>query len=292
MRAIITGATGQVGRALLDSIPPGIDAIGLTRAQCDLSDPMQARGRMLSCRPDIIINAAAYTQVDKAEVEPEAAYLINAAGAGVVAGAAAELGARMIHISTDFVFDGRQGTPYAPDSDCRPLNVYGASKLAGEQIVLSTLGDKAAIVRTAWIYSSQGSNFVRTMLRLMSTRDSVSVVSDQVGTPTWATSLAAALWALALQPAAEKVMHWTDAGVATWYDFAVAIGEEAQARRLLNRPITVVPIRGEDYRRQSPGSASRPAYSVLDSVATRRVLNLPSVHWRTHLGKMLDELKP
>lgn len=291
MKVLVTGSTGQLGRALLESIPASVQAHGIDRTQCDLADPDQCRALVAAERPDLIINAGAYTQVDKAETERELAFRINADAPTAFAAGLARSGGRLIQVSTDFVFDGRQGVPYAPEARSNPLNVYGASKRAGEQAVLKQLDARAVVLRTAWVYSSHGSNFVKTMLRLMSTRDKVSVVSDQIGAPTSARSLANAVWAAVLRPTVSGILHWTDAGVASWYDFAVAIQEEALSRGLLARPVPVLPIAAEDYTRQFPSSVPRPAFSVLDARATAGLLGLEAAHWRTNLRKTLDELK-
>jgi dTDP-4-dehydrorhamnose reductase len=292
VRVLVTGSTGQLGRALLESIPDDVQAVGLDRSQCDLGNPRQCRTVVLEQRPDVLINAAAFTQVDKAESEREMAFRINAEGPRILANAIAESGGRLIQISTDFVFNGRQKTPYAPDAVCDPLNVYGASKRAGEEFVLEGLGEKAVVLRTAWVYSSYGSNFVRTMLRLMASRDSVSVVSDQIGCPTWARSLANAVWAAVMRPAVGGILHWTDRGLISWHDFAVAIQEEGLARGLLTRAVPVRSITSEDYARQFPTTVPRPAYSALDVQSTCSRLGMIPVPWRTQLRAMLDELKP
>lgn len=292
MKVLVTGVTGQVGKALLESVPAEVEACGVDRARCDLEVPAQCLELIASERPDVVINAAAYTQVDKAEVERERAFRINAESPAALAKGLAVSGGRLIQLSTDFVFDGVRGSPYRPDTACHPLNVYGASKLAGERAVLAQMGNAAVVLRTAWVYSSHGSNFVKTMLRLMSSRESLAVVSDQVGSPTWARSLARALWAAALRPAVSGILHWTDAGVASWYDFAVAIQEEALARGLLGKAVPVRPITAEEYARQFPASVPRPAFSVLDGRATPGLLDVASpLHWRIQLRAMLDELK-
>ncbi len=292
MKVLVTGSTGQLGTSLLKAVPDSIEAIGLDRRQCDLADSDQCRSVVLQYRPDVVINAAAYTQVDKAESEREAAFRVNAEGPHALARAVAGLGGRMIQVSTDFVFDGSSSRPYPLDAKARPLNVYGASKRAGEEGVLDSLPDRSVILRTAWVYSSHGSNFVRTMLRLMSSRESVSVVSDQIGSPTWAPSLARAAWAAALNDSLHGILHWTDAGVASWYDFAVAIQEEALARRLLSRLIPVNPIAAEDYSRMVPATVARPAFSVLDLRSSSSLLAIAPAHWRHNLRAMLDELSP
>ena len=176
--------------------------------------------------------------------------------------------------------------PHDVDAVTRPLNVYGRSKLAGEQAVLEVLGAQAIVVRTSWLYASHGRNFVRTMLELMRTRESLGVVVDQVGSPTWAGALAAALWDMTRAPAIHGVQHWTDEGVASWYDFAIAIQEEALARGLLARAIPVRAIGASDY----PTPARRPRYSVLDKRRTVAALGYAPSHWRHSLRKMLDEL--
>jgi dTDP-4-dehydrorhamnose reductase len=233
----------------------------------------------------VIVNAAAYTAVDRAETEKDRAHAVNATGAANVAIAASEAGARLIHVSTDFVFDGRSPLPYRPEDAVAPLSEYGRSKLAGEEGVRAALGESALILRTAWLHAAGGPNFVLTMLRLMKERGSVRVVSDQIGTPTWARGLAAAIWRAAPLTGFSGTHHWTDAGVASWYDFAVAIAEEGQAANLLPSGVLVEPIRTEDY----PTPARRPASSVLDKTSAWSVLGT-SPHWRVHLREMLRDI--
>jgi dTDP-4-dehydrorhamnose reductase len=186
-----------------------------------------------------------------------------------------------VHVSTDFVFDGKASSPYAPDAPTRPLGVYGATKRDGE----IAAGADALIVRTAWVYAAAGNNFVRTMLRLMAERDEVRVVADQIGTPTHAASLARAIWALAAAGSTGHY-HWTDAGAASWYDFAVAIQEEALALGLLSRAVPIVPIRTVDY----PTPAQRPAFSILDKTTTWAITG-PARHWRAELRDCLVCMK-
>jgi dTDP-4-dehydrorhamnose reductase len=196
------------------------------------------------------------------------------------------VGARLLHLSTDFVFDGAKGQPYAPGDEPRPLGVYGHTKLEGERAAMRILGGQALIVRTAWVYSRHGRNFVLTMLRLMAERSEVGVVADQVGTPTWAGSLAEALWLAARRTDLSGVVHWTDAGVASWYDFAVAIQEEALAVGLLSRVATIRPLRTEEF----PSHARRPAFSVLEKGASWAALGRTPPHWRVNLRRMLQAL--
>jgi dTDP-4-dehydrorhamnose reductase len=286
MRVLIAGAQGQIGRALAATVPPGSEALALGRAQLDLTRPADVARGVAEFRPDLVVNAAGYTAVDRAEAEPEAARAVNEEGARHLAGAAADVGARMLHLSTDYVFDGRQGRPYAPGDRPNPLNAYGGSKLAGELAVLDTLGAGAVVVRTAWVYAARGRNFLHTMLRLMSEREQLTVVSDQIGTPTSAASVARAAWALADRPDLHGIAHWTDGGVASWYDFAVAIQEEALQAGLLKRASRLLPATSEEY----PTPACRPRYSVLDCSATQTALGLVPDHWRVALRRTLREL--
>lgn len=276
MKALVTGAGGQLGRALLASTPAGVEAIGLDRAALDIGDGDAVATAVRTHMPALILNAAAYTAVDKAESEPEAAARINADGPAHLARAAAATGARLMHVSTDFVFEGTASRPYRPADATAPLSVYGRTKRDGEAAALAASPD-ALIVRTAWVYAARGANFMETMLRLMAERETLGVVADQIGTPTHAASLAAALWTLAASPA-RGILHWTDAGVASWYDFAVAIREEAIAAGLPVRAREVRPIATADY----PTPAHRPAFSLLDKSEAWAITGVAR-HWREEL---------
>ena len=247
---------------------------------------MPMRWKRFLKRPALLINAAAYTAVDRAESEPGPALRVNGEGPAVLAAACRRHGTRLFHVSTDFVFDGRASVPYAPDATPAPLGEYGRSKLAGEQAVLETLSD-ALVVRTGWVYSLAGNNFVKTMLRLMAEREALSVVVDQVGTPTWARGLARLLWQAAGQEGLSGIYHWSDAGVCSWYDFAVAIAEEAVALGLLPRGPKIHPIPGSAY----PTPAKRPAFSVLDKRSSWEDFAIEGIHWRVQLRQMLREMK-
>lgn len=284
MKALIVGAAGQLGRALAAAAPPHATLAALDRGALDITDAAAVDAALRAHRPDLVINAAAYTAVDRAESDSERAFAINATAATRLAAVATAQGARLVHVSTDFVFDGTASSPYPPDAPTAPLGVYGASKLAGERGVQLTAPD-ALILRTAWVYAAEGANFLRTMLRLMDERDEVRVVCDQVGTPTHAASLARAIWRLT-EAGAAGIHHWTDAGVASWYDFAVAIAEEAQSAGLLRRAIPIVPIPTSAY----PTPARRPAYSVLDKQQTWALAGIAS-HWRCELRAALDQMK-
>jgi dTDP-4-dehydrorhamnose reductase len=244
------------------------------------------RAAVADFRPQAIVNAAAYTAVDKAESEPERAGRINAQGPQALADAAVAADCRLIHVSTDFVFDGRGSTPYRTDAGTAPLSVYGRTKLEGERAVLTTLAQHGVVLRSAWLYAADGHNFLRTMLRLMSERGAVRVVADQIGTPTWARSVARALWQIVQRPELHGILHWTDAGTASWYDFAVAIAEGARAAQLLQREIVVTPITTPEY----PTPARRPAYSVLDIRESAVLLHMKPTPWRESLRSVLAEM--
>jgi dTDP-4-dehydrorhamnose reductase len=285
MKAVVTGADGQLARAWSAAAPPGWSVTGLSRAELDIGDKGAVERVIGALAPDLILNAAAHTSVDRAESEPDLAFAVNRDGAGHVAATATRLGARLIQLSTDFVFDGRSGRPYRPDDAPGPLNVYGASKLAGERAVAEA-APAALIVRTSWVYGPSGANFLATMLRAMSSRPEIGVVADQIGTPTSTLTLARALWGLAAERG-RGVMHFTNAGVASWYDFAQAIAEEARATGLIDREAAVKPIATADY----PTAARRPAMSVLDCHAAYGLLGAPADHWRVALRRVLGRMK-
>lgn len=282
MKVLITGAGGQLGLALQNKLPAEMDIVAATSSDLDIGDADAVRAYVAAIGPGLVINAAAYTAVDKAESDATAAFRINGDAVGYLAKASRIVGARFVHVSTDFVFDGEAGRPYVPDAPTSPLGVYGKSKLSGEQAA----GEGALIIRTAWVYGSGGQNFVRTMLRLMAERDELRVVADQIGTPTWASSLADGIWKLA-DAGADGIYHYTDSGVASWYDFAVAIQEEAIELGLLDRHAKIVPIPTSAY----PTPARRPHYSVLDKEATSALLGAPAPHWRANLRLMLREVR-
>ena len=286
MRVIVSGGrSGQLRQELQRTQPAAVDAVFLARDEMDMTCPDAIGAAVREHQPDWIINAAAYTAVDKAETDQQAAYAVNAEGVAALAKAAKAQSARLAHVSTDFVFNGTHASPYQVDQATAPLGVYGESKLAGEKAMQDVLGGDGLIVRTSWVYSALGNNFVKTMLRLMDERDEIGVIADQVGTPTWARDLANALWE-SIDKGLAGLHHWTDAGVASWYDFAVAIYEEARSLELLSKEIQVRPLTTDQY----PTPAQRPAYSVLDKTQTWEALGRSSDHWRVSLRKMMQEL--
>ena len=303
MKVLLTGAAGQLGQALIQQRPPGIELLPTSRSgstaegdgllALDLADAGACRDAVRQHRPDWVLNGGAYTAVDRAESEPELAFAVNGGAPRAFAEALIESGGRLLQVSTDFVFNGQQGHPYRPEQPRDPLGVYGASKAAGEEAVEQLLaGDgRGLILRTSWVMGPMGRNFALTMLRLHRERaaagNPLAVVADQVGCPTSTSTLAAACWrAIARQQA--PVLHWSDAGAASWYDFAVAIGELGVACGLLERAAPVRPITTADY----PTPAQRPAYSLLACEASRRQLGLEPLHWRTALAQVLGRLAP
>ncbi len=303
MRVLLTGAQGQLGKALLRCVPDDIELIATARQAdaalgvlpLDLSESQDCRSAVLDHRPDWVLNAGAYTAVDQAESEPELAQAVNTGAPRAFAEALVELGSqgRLLQVSTDFVFNGQQGHPYRPDQARNPLGVYGATKAAAEQVVAEILGlsgtGRALILRTSWVYGPVGRNFLLTMLKLHRLKaeqgEPLRVVADQVGCPTVTSGLAAACWAAVLQRSA-GVLHWSDAGVASWYDFALAIGELAESAGLLEIAAEVEPITSADY----PTPARRPSYSLLDCAASRTTLGLPARHWRQALEEVIADV--
>jgi dTDP-4-dehydrorhamnose reductase len=287
---LLTGRSGQLGRALAASVPQGIELIAPARDELDLADPDSCRSAVRRHRPDWVLNAGAYTAVDRAEQEAELALAVNAEGPRALAEALAATAGRLLQLGTDFVFDGGQGHPYSPQQPPAPLGVYGATKAEGERRVLEALGpERTCVLRTSWVYGPVGSNFCLTMLRLhrerSARREPLAVVADQVGCPTATHTLAAACWAV-IDRRTEGILHWSDAGAASWYDFAVAIGELAEQRGLLTRAAAVCPITTAEY----PTPARRPAYSLLDCSGSRLRLGLTPVHWRAALAGVLERI--
>ena len=255
--------------------------------ELDISDAARVDGFISNLRPDVIINASAHTNVDRAESEPELAMAINATGPANLAGAARSAGSFLVHVSTDFVFDGSKTSPWLPDDPVNPLGEYGRSKAEGERLVRKILADRSIVLRTSWLYAVNGHNFVRTMLRLMGELDELRVVNDQVGSPTWARNLARVIWELVEMRAPAGIYHWSDAGEISWYEFARAIYEEGRTLGLVERKVTITPVTSAEY----PTPAQRPAYSVLDTTGTQKVVGHAPQPWREALREMLAGLQ-
>ena len=296
MKVLLTGAAGQLGHALRQQLPAGVELIATSRnggdglQALDLANAVACRTAVLEHRPDWVLNAGAYTAVDRAESEPELALAVNAGAPRAFAEALLDTGGRLLQVSTDFVFNGQQGSPYRPEQSRDPLGAYGATKAAGEEAVEQVLGGsgRGVILRTSWVIGPVGKNFALTMLRLHRERgasgQALGVVEDQVGCPTSTASLAAACWRVITANVQEPLLHWSDAGAASWFDVAVAVGELAQELGLLERPAAVNPLTTAEY----PLPAQRPSYSLLECSATRQVLDLPALHWRQALRQLLE----
>ncbi len=301
-KILLIGADGQVGQELRKTLPNLGVVSALGRQQLDLTDLDAITQQIQSAAPTLIVNAAAYTAVDKAESEPELAQRINVEAPGAMAAAAAKCGASLVHISTDYVFEGSAGSPRCETDATGPLSVYGKTKLDGEAAIRAAL-DQHIILRTAWVYGTQGKgNFLKTMLRLGKDRDELNVVADQVGAPTWARDIAEAIGQLAGQLGSSSrsssgsssgtqitevpgTYHFTNSGVASWYDFAIAIFEEARALGVPLQIQRVNPITTADY----PTPAKRPAASILNCQKISRTLGHTPPHWRASLRAMLQE---
>jgi dTDP-4-dehydrorhamnose reductase len=287
VRVLVLGGGGQVASAVVAAAPAPHQVVTKSRAELDIAGDEKAIARVLAeTRAEWVINAAAYTALDLAEDQPAQAIAVNDTAVGALAAATSAAGCRLMHLSTDFVFDGKSNRAYLPADPTNPLSVYGVSKLGGERRVLED-AEAGIVLRTAWVYASAGRNFVLTMLRLMREKEQLSVVCDQIGTPTWAAGIATAIWGLIEAGVPGGIYHWTDLGVASWYDFAVAIQDEALARGLLTRAIPITPIPSSAY----PTRARRPAFSVLNTDATRALIKVPARHWRHNLRIMLDDVR-
>ena len=273
---LVTGADGQLGREL--RLLLGDRAIYANRAQLDITDEAKVAAFFAEQTFDFVINCAAYTAVDKAEDDAEAADRVNRLGAELLA----RYGRRIIQISTDYVFDGEASRPYKEDDETRPMSVYGRTKRAGEEVVLAQ-AETAVVVRTSWLYSSFGGNFVKTMQRLGRERESLGVVFDQVGTPTYAADLAAAVTVMLpeITPGMKEIFHYSNEGVASWYDFACAIMQESHLS------CAVRPIESAEY----PTRAARPAFSVLNKAKIKKRFGLAVPHWTDGLKRCVKMME-
>lgn len=285
MRVLLTGGSGQLGTELQKSAPADCEVIAPPRSTLDLSDLASVRSVVHEVAPTHIVHAGAWTAVDAAEESPEDAHTVNAESTAVLAEYAQAQDARFVYLSTDFVFGNGHDRPISPQASVNPLSIYGATKYAGERAVHHALGNDGMIVRTSWVYAAHGGNFVRTMLRLMGERDTLSVVDDQISAPTSAANLAVFCWQLLDVPRG-GVWHFSDAGTASWYDFACAIYEEGRARGLLTHDVRIQPIPSEAY----PTPATRPRYSLLDKRMTWAIQRDAPQHWRVALCAVLDQI--
>lgn len=287
-KILVTGIDGQLGKALEQTLTSVGEVIGLNREKLDLSQTNTISQVINEIKPDLVVNSAAYTAVDKAESEPELANAVNGIAPGILAEECQKLAVPLIHISTDYVFDGSQSQPYRETDPTNPINTYGKSKLAGE-IAIQKACQNYMILRTAWVYGVGGKgNFVKTMLRLGKEREEVRVVADQIGSPTCTADLATTITQLIplLKPEIAGIYNCTNSGVASWYDFAVAIFEEAKQLGWDLKLQRVIPIATSEY----PTPAKRPAYSVLSCSKISSLMGNYPPQWRQGLRQMLAEL--
>jgi len=289
-KILLTGIAGQVGQELQQTLTSLGEVTGVGRQDLDLSQPEQIKQQIAQIKPNIIVNAAAYTAVDRAEKESDLAMAINANAPKAMAMAAQDLGATLVHISTDYIFNGQNHTPYLETDASDPLGVYGKSKLLGETGVRENC-DRHIILRTAWVYGSRGhGNFVKTMLRLGEGREELKVVADQIGSPTWSYDIAEAIANLLNKSQEDSTVngtyHFSNSGVGSWYDLAVATFDEAKQLGFPLKIKQVYPITTADY----PTPAQRPAYSVLSKEKYTAATGVYPTHWRESLKAMLTEL--
>lgn len=280
---LVTGADGQLGRCIQDIQHhyASFNFLFVNKKELDITNPENVIDYFATHRINWCINCAAYTAVDQAEIDPKSAYDVNTLGAKNIAQACKEYDVQMIHISTDFVFDGLKQTPYTEEDRANPANVYGTSKLKGENEIKQCL-DKYFIIRTSWLYSEHGNNFMKTMLRLAEVKEELNVVSDQLGSPTYAGDLAYVILEIVkLKSQKHEVYHFSNKGVTSWHEFAQTIFEESKIN------INTLPIASKDY----PTLAKRPKYSVLDTSKINKVFNLEDVDWKQSLQKALFNLR-
>lgn len=292
MKILVAGGNGQVGSALRQlGVQQKLDIVALGRTELDITSTASIQSAFKAHQPELLINAAAYTAVDKAESEVELAYKINELGVALLADACAEAEIPMLHISTDYVFDGQKGTAYVETDPVCPLSIYGKSKEAGERALRDRLPEHI-ILRTSWVFGVHGNNFVKTMLRLAKDRDQLSVVSDQFGGPTSANEIAVTLLAIANQFRVKRDVDWgtyhfSQLPHVSWYEFAKSIFELAKTEGVLDKNITVNPISSSEF----PTQAVRPMNSRMGGAKLGTQLGIKPLAWEVSLKKVLQELK-
>jgi dTDP-4-dehydrorhamnose reductase len=281
---VIIGKSGQLASELLSTAPTIYRVFALGRHEINLASEKDMAVILDRHKPDIIINTAAFTQVDKAEIEVDTAFAINFTAVEFLARYCKKRSIGFLQVSTDFVFDGKAVAQYRVDTPTSAIGIYGQSKAAGEETLLAEYPENSSIIRTSWLYSEFGSNFVKTMLHLMEQKDELKIVADQVGTPTWAKGLALFLWRLCEVDNRDSIFHWSDAGETTWYDFALKIKELATQMLLITNDPQITPTTAKEYAAPAP----RPAYSVLDCSRSYAILAANS--WEQQLSSMLSKL--
>ena len=292
MKVLITGTSGQLGRRIKETAPLGTTLLTPLKADLNLEDYDACRNYVLDKKPDWIVNCGAYTNVDKAEMEKELAHKINALAPKAFAEGINKTKGRILHISTDFVFDGNQVKPYQEKDKTNPINHYGYSKAKGEEYLRKNINDinKVTILRTSWVISPVGKNFLLTMLRLHQTKEYIDVVSDQIGSPTSTRELARVCWKIIKVKKGKKIptiLHWSNSGVASWFDIAEAIGSIGTEFGVITAKATINPINSEDLTR----AAKRPNCSILNTFNTQKELKLKPIYWRDEIKNIINEIK-
>ena len=293
MKILLTGYSGQLGKSIIYSKPKNINIICKNRSQLDLLSRDSCLKIVKDNKPDWIINCAAYTNVDKAEKEKDLAYNLNSLTPKYLSEAVRDYGGDILHISTDYVFNGKKNIPYLPNDKKSPISTYGYTKSKGEDFILKVLSDlnKGNIIRTSWLMSIYGNNFALKIIEKMKTTEKLKIIFDQLGSPTTASSLAHACWKTIKLKSKNKtvpnIMHFTNSGVASWYDVAISLAEIGCELNILNKEINILPINSEEY----PTAAIRPKYSVLNSFETFERLSLKPVYWKNAIKDLLLELK-
>jgi len=292
MKILLTGGSGQLGQEIIKYKPKGAKIFYPSRNILDLSDYMACKKIVEDHKPDWVVNCGAYTQVDDAEKNIELSQKINGYAPAAFTEAINRLNSNLLHISSDYVFDGNQNFPYKENQTRNPLSQYGWSKALGEELIEKKINDKekANILRTSWVIGPRGNNFILKMLKLHSQKETLKVVTDQIGCPTSTIDLAKVIWKIVELKKKKKlpfILHWSDAGVASWFDIAVAVGELAKELDINKNEATIFPINTSDY----PTPAKRPKYSLLNTQETSRILELNGAHWRKNLREILIEYK-
>ena len=292
MKVLLTGSTGQLGYEIIQSKPKEIEIINPNRKELDLSDYESCKNIIIKVKPDWIINCGAYTAVDEAEKNIQLSNKINSYALEAFTEIINKTNGKLLHLSTDFVFDGNQNFPYQENQKKNPICQYGKSKALGEELIERKIKKKenATILRTSWLISPRGKNFILTMLKLHSEKEFINVVSDQIGAPTSAIDLSKVCWKIIQFKKQEKlpfILHWTDAGVASWFDVAVAVGDIAEELKIIKKKAKINPISSNQY----PTTARRPKYSVLNTKKTHSLLKIQPIHWRENLKNILINYK-
>ena len=295
MKILLVGSSGQLGKSIIQTTPQNVKLLIPTKMEFNLRNGIECYKYIISNKPDWVINSGAYTNVDKAEEEENLAYAINSEGPEFIAKAIRGIGGKLLQISTDYVFNGEQNTPYLPNQSLSPINIYGKTKAKAERLLTDILVEEnqLSILRTSWLISKRGKNFATKIIQLNTEKEELNVVCDQVGSPTCSKSLANAIWKL-IEVNAQysdmgkkfpKISQFTDNGIASWYDVAVAVSEIAFKKGLIKKMALIKPIVSSQY----PTKAIRPAYSVLESKLTKKILKLKKLNWRDAL---IEEFYP